>query len=131
MTSFTWHAVTIDCVDPVAVAGFWAGLLDLERRDARPGWVRLGGRDDARPLLNFQPVAERKQSKNRLHLDMTVDDLGVAVRRVEELGGRFRERHVYPGAGVVVVMADPEQNEFCLTQYFDAPAEAGTAPDDE
>lgn len=34
------------------------------------------------------------------------------------LGGSFTgERHDYE-AGVVVVMADPEGNEFCLAQYF-------------
>lgn len=34
------------------------------------------------------------------------------------LGGRFTgERHDYD-EGVVVVMADPQEHEFCLTQYY-------------
>ncbi|MEV0158221.1 VOC family protein [Micromonospora sp. NPDC050686] len=37
---------------------------------------------------------------------------------VINLGGRFTgERHDYD-EGVVVVMADPEDHEFCLVQYY-------------
>jgi predicted enzyme related to lactoylglutathione lyase len=53
-----------------------------------------------------------------MHLDITVDDIDEAVARVESLGGHHTgERHDYP-QGAVVVMADPENNEFCLVQYY-------------
>jgi predicted enzyme related to lactoylglutathione lyase len=49
-----------------------------------------------------------------------VDDIDEGVRTVIALGGRsLDERHDY-AEGVVVVMADPEANEFCLVQYYDA-----------
>ena len=39
------------------------------------------------------------------------------MQQVADLGGRWLgERHDYD-EGVVVVMADPEGNEFCLVQY--------------
>ncbi len=43
---------------------------------------------------------------------------GTAMTTVINLGGRFTgERHDYD-EGVVVVMADPEDHEFCLVQYY-------------
>jgi predicted enzyme related to lactoylglutathione lyase len=48
---------------------------------------------------------------------VTVDDIVAGLREVIDLGGRFTgERHDYD-EGVVVVMADPEDHEFCLVQY--------------
>jgi len=54
------------------------------------------------------PVPEPKVGKVRIHLDLAVDDVDSAARRVVELGGRETgERHQYP-QGVVVVLTDPE-----------------------
>ncbi|MFC7490057.1 MULTISPECIES: VOC family protein [unclassified Knoellia] len=113
-----WSGVTVDCVDVELVATFWSALLCLERGPSQDGWVYLGRRDDAGPRLVFQPVDEPKRGKVRLHLDVEVDDIDEAMTEVARLGGSTTgERHDYPGAGVVVVMADPEGHEFCLTQY--------------
>jgi len=65
----------------------------------------------------FQPVAEPKAGKVRIHLDVTVDDVEAAVLEVTALGGRDTgERHGY-AEGTVAVMVDPEGHEFCLVQY--------------
>jgi predicted enzyme related to lactoylglutathione lyase len=112
-----WSGVTVDCLDPQRVAAFWSELLGREVGPSEPGWVYLGSRDDVLPRLVFQPVPEPKQGKTRIHLDVTVDDIDAGIAEVESLGGSSTgERHEYD-AGVVVVMADPEGNEFCLTQY--------------
>ncbi|WP_069160001.1 VOC family protein [Nocardia altamirensis] len=113
-----WVGVTIDCVDVQRVAGFWSALLDREPGPSEPGWVYLGQRGDQQPRLVFQPVAEPKNSKVRLHLDVAVDDIDDGIAQVVALGGRWTgERHDYD-QGVVVVMADPEEHEFCLVQYY-------------
>jgi predicted enzyme related to lactoylglutathione lyase len=118
MASFLLSGLTVDCRDPVAVAGFWQALLGLPESEALPGWVRLGKRSATGPVLNFQPVPEGKSGKNRLHLDLTVDDVDDAVARVVALGGHETgERHEYD-EGTVVVLTDPEGNEFCVVQYF-------------
>jgi predicted enzyme related to lactoylglutathione lyase len=66
----------------------------------------------------FQPVTESKRGKVRIHLDVTVDDIDKTIDLVNSLGGRFTgERHDYED-GAVVVMADPEEHEFCLVQYY-------------
>lgn len=113
-----WSGVTVDSVDPPRLARFWSALLGREEGPSEPGWVYLGARGDVLPRLVFQPVPERKQGKTRIHLDVCVDDISAGIAEVISLGGTFTgERHDYD-EGVVVVMADPEGNEFCLVQYF-------------
>ncbi len=65
-------------------------------------------------MITFQPVAEVKTARNRIHLDLLVDELDAAVELVRDLGGRSTgETHRYD-TGIVVVMCDSEGNEFCL-----------------
>ncbi|MER7000552.1 VOC family protein [Streptomyces sp. NPDC000410] len=113
-----WVGVTIDCVDVERVAGFWSALLNRPQGPSRPGWVYLGHPGDPQPRLVFQPVDRPKHGKVRLHLDIAVDDIGQGIAQVTALGGRpTGERHDYD-EGVVVVMADPEDHEFCLVQHY-------------
>jgi predicted enzyme related to lactoylglutathione lyase len=114
-----WSSVTIDCLDPTRVARFWSALLGRQPGPSPEGWVYLGERDDPQPRLVFQPVPEPQTGKVRTHLDVSVDDIYDAMTAVINLGGRYTgERHDYD-EGVVVVMADPEDHEFCLVQYCD------------
>jgi predicted enzyme related to lactoylglutathione lyase len=114
--------ITIDCADPARLASFWSALLDIavtgEHGDDA-GWATVGSRLDHQPRLTFQRVSEPKTTKVRIHLD----DIGAARQQVEDLGGRWSgERHDYHD-GIVMVMYDPENHEFCLVQYYDsAPA---------
>jgi hypothetical protein len=67
-------------------------------------------------MVVLQRVAEPKASKNRVHLDVLVDDLDEATARAETLGRRWtepantRELHAVRWPW----LADPEGNEFCL-----------------
>lgn len=80
--------------------------------------ARMERRHNRLPRLVFQPVPEPRRGKARIHLDVTVEDIGAGMADVVALGGAFTgERHEYT-EGVVVVMTDPEGNEFCLAQYF-------------
>jgi predicted enzyme related to lactoylglutathione lyase len=114
--------ITFDCRDPARPASFWSAMLDMavtgEHGDD-PGWATVGSRLGDRPRLTFQRVAEPKTAKVRIHLDIQVDDIDVGRRQVETLGGRWSgERHDYD-EGIVMVMCDPEEHEFCLVQYHD------------
>ena len=92
--------------------------MGREPGPSEPGWVYLGRRNDAQPRLVFQPVSGPKQGKVRLHLDVSVDDVEAGIGQVVALAGRpTGERHEYDD-GVVVVMRDPEDHEFCLVQYY-------------
>jgi catechol 2,3-dioxygenase-like lactoylglutathione lyase family enzyme len=137
--------ITFDCADPDRLAHFWADLLGYqldsppEGYDSWEAWLTEQGipesdwnmasavsdPDGHGPRIFFQRVAERKERKNRVHLDVNVGGprntpeeqrrsavdaavdravgLGATkVRLVEERG----ERHY--------VMHDIEGNEFCL-----------------
>jgi len=111
--------ITIDCRDPRRVAEFWCALLGAPGTNVpMPGWYRIDPLTEGGPMINFQPVPEEKQGKARTHLDLETDDIERAILTVQELGGRdLGERHDYP-EGTVRVMADPEDNEFCLVQHY-------------
>ena len=105
-------SVTFDCVDALVVARFWAaalgGQLDPSGTSDKayvesPGW---GG-----PELWFQRVPEGRTAKLRMHFDLRAPD-GVEdeVKRLEGLGATVFARH---DTGIVV-MQDPEGNEFCV-----------------
>lgn len=105
--------VVIDCHDTMRLAEFWHGVLGgrVERQSAE--WVAVhppGG-----VIVSFQRVPEPKAGKNRVHLDVDVDDLEVAARQAESLGARRIGAPVLDAMGGFQVMADPEGNEFCFT----------------
>ncbi|MDR1450200.1 MAG: VOC family protein [Propionibacteriaceae bacterium] len=105
--------VVFDCADPAKEAEFWGNLLERPwgYRPQPGGVVEAGGM-----WLLFQAVPEPKSSaKNRLHLDIEVDDIHQGIVRAEALGAtRLSDFHDDPGGGGFVVMQDPEANEFCL-----------------
>jgi predicted enzyme related to lactoylglutathione lyase len=110
-------AITIDCADPVELARFWGAVFGTEIDSTLgegPHYIDLK-RVPGVPVLRFQSVTDRKTTKNRLHLDLLVEELDEACARIEALGGRRA-----PGKPVTeygwswVVMQDPEDNEFCL-----------------
>ncbi|GGW16924.1 hypothetical protein GCM10018980_10750 [Streptomyces capoamus] len=65
--------------------------------------------------LLFQRVPEPKTGKNRLHLDLHPgpERRAEEVARLRALGARVL-REVKEPAGQWVLMADPEDNEFCV-----------------
>lgn len=110
-------SVTIDCEDPERLAGFWAAVFGAveEWRGGDPvQYLDLGG-TDACPKLRFQRVAEPKAVKDRVHLDLRVDDIEEAAQRVIALGATRVQHDDFHEYDVVFrVMCDPEGNEFCL-----------------
>ena len=70
----------------------------------------------AAPFVSFQRVPEPKVVKNRVHMDIVVDDIEIATSRIVELGGRRRRPDAdFDEYGFCWrTMADPEGNEFCL-----------------
>jgi len=111
--------ITFDTQDPERIAPFWCDILDVEVRSTRDDgrYVMLApSRAIGGMMLAFQRVPEAKQGKNRIHIDVLVDDLDTCTERVEALGGTWTE----PGNTLELdgfqwrVMTDPEGNEFCI-----------------
>ncbi|MBE1576356.1 VOC family protein [Amycolatopsis roodepoortensis] len=114
--------VVFDCRHPASLARFWAAALDgyeiaaydEEELDRLRSLGFSGPEDDpsvlveaaSGPRLFFNLVPESKTVKNRVHLDLTGD----SVERLVALGAHVLAR----AEDGLVVLADPEGNEFCL-----------------
>lgn len=111
--------VVLDTPDPVALAAFYARLLDWPHRSEHPDWVVLldprGGAG-----LSFQredryvpPVwpAGPDGPAMMVHLDVEVDDLAHAVAWARACGATVAEHQ--PQEHVRVCL-DPDGHPFCL-----------------
>jgi Glyoxalase-like domain len=104
-------SVTFDCRDALRLAEFWAAALgsDVDEDSTpqkafveAPGW---GG-----PNIWFARVPEPKTAKNRLHFDLRAPNgISEEVARLQGLGAS-----VLWAGEELVVMQDPEGNEFCV-----------------
>lgn len=114
MSSVRISHVIIDSTDPDRIAPFWCGLLDTEVETRLDGgrFVFLRAADGG-VSIGIQRVPERKETKNRVHVDLEVDDLEELTRWVRSHGGSRVADH-QTGEFRWRVMADPEGNEFCL-----------------
>jgi predicted enzyme related to lactoylglutathione lyase len=116
---------TLDCSDLDRMVRFWTEAADLVVEGVIEGrYVALAGHG---VTLTLQRVPEPKTAKNRMHLDLLVEDLEKAVARLESLGAtrltvsarqEFDQRWY--------VLADPEGNEFCVAPDHPADAHSGT-----
>lgn len=110
-----FHWIVIDTVDPARIAPFWCALLGVRER----GWFGedylMLTTDGGAPPVAFQRVPEAKSVKNRLHVDLAVEDLDGAFAQIVALGGSaVSDILEMPGGYRWRVMADPEGNEFCI-----------------
>lgn len=110
-----WIGPVIDCADPARLAAFWSAVLggSVDERTATTEWISLTGIGGA-GYVSFQRVPEAKAVKNRVHLDLRVDDLERAVAQAESLGATRVGEPIAEPTNTFQVMLDPEGNEFCL-----------------
>ncbi len=107
--------LVFDAVDPGRLTAFWGALLEVEAESTigEGQFIVLTPTKDGL-TMGFQQVPEEKSGKNRLHLDLVVEDLDRATSEVEALGGCWLQ----PGTTHELegfrwrCMADPEGNEF-------------------
>jgi len=110
---------TLDVRDTSLMADFWSAALGFtDVRYGDDGSAKLYPPADAPadvPTLWLQKTGEPKQGKNRDHPDLRPVD-GDVEHEVERLVG-LGARHVdvgQTGEEGFVVLADPEDNEFCV-----------------
>jgi predicted enzyme related to lactoylglutathione lyase len=107
--------IVLDAIDPELLATFWGGLFEVgvSARLANGQYVVLEQSGEGQPLLSFQRVPEARTVKNRMHLDLEVDDLEATTTWVAEHGGRWLDGRDHELEGYRWrCMADPEGNEF-------------------
>jgi Glyoxalase-like domain len=116
------QALCFDSKDPARVATFWRDALGWRCTYDSEDEIVLeppeGSREDGVVAdLLFLRVPEDKRVKNRLHLDLRPADQQEEVRRLEDLGAS--RVSVGQSEDVTwVVMADPDDNEFCVLRAF-------------
>ncbi len=161
----TLRCYVIDVEDLEVGASFWSEVTGIARISSPwpDRFAYLGHEDETtwRHEVILHRVATAKQSDpdavdaarridpaaNRAHIDISVDDVDVAIAQVEKIGGRlkypptlFPVPHAYEGARPLIdwaVMQDPFGNEFCLVRELTraersalrAAAEQGSAAD--
>ncbi|MBV9820831.1 MAG: VOC family protein [Actinobacteria bacterium] len=112
------RALSVDALDPAALARFWSGLLGWQPGADRYGATVLVPGDDTGFQLRFLPTRQPKTEQNQLHFDLTsesLDDQRRTVAKALELGARPCDVGQRPDEPHVV-LADPEGNEFCVIE---------------
>jgi predicted enzyme related to lactoylglutathione lyase len=108
-------AVVLDCADPEGLAQFWAEALGYRRQPLEePYLMLLPAQRGGGPGLTLQRVPEPKADKNRMHIDLHVEDVDREVARLVALGATRRSGELVEVGFRWVVLGDPEGNEFCV-----------------
>jgi Glyoxalase-like domain len=110
--------VVIDCADPVALARFWGGVLDMPRTVSESPDRIVIARDDGRlPMIAAQRIPDYRPPTwpdpaypSQLHFDVGFDDRPAKERLALSLGGT----RLPPQGGSCPVYADPAGHPFCL-----------------
>jgi predicted enzyme related to lactoylglutathione lyase len=111
-------SLVIDCRDPEALARFWQSLVggEIDSATKSSTWVSLKSLSSL-GYLGFQRVPEPKQVKNRVHIDLIVDDLVSSRDSAVASGAIVVGGIVEEPIAHFQVMQDPEGNEFCFVRY--------------
>ena len=96
----------IDAVDAPVATRFWAEVLGLDPHLQADGDGELRDQD-GHVIVRVNGVAESKTVKNRVHIDVTTDDVDALLSHGATL--------LQPRGGELGwdVLADPDGNEFC------------------
>ena len=113
------RSVVLDCPDPVALARFYADLLDGRAETSDPDWCEVHV-EGAAIKLAFQRAEPYRApdwpdgAPQQVHLDLTVTDLDATSRRAVGLGATVLSGPVEEPGCVFMVYADPVGHPFCL-----------------
>jgi predicted enzyme related to lactoylglutathione lyase len=108
--------LVLDCAEPKRLAKFWREALDYRDYYSDASLAVLVPREGIASPLLLQGVPEPKAAKNRMHLDIVVDDIEAETHRLQALGAHRIDEGVQSFGGICWVrMSDPEENEFCVS----------------
>lgn len=117
MAAFTVN-VNMDCADIDGMTRFWSAALGYQVSGELGPFRALRDPDGVGPKVVLQRVVDPTPGKNRLHLDLYVDDRADLLPEVERLVGLGAQRvdagWFELGDESWQVMNDPEGNVFCV-----------------
>jgi Glyoxalase-like domain len=108
-----WFSVAVDCEEPHRLAEFWCEVLGYQIVSSAPDVVGIAPGPASFPGIEFVKTEGHRRRKSPLHLDLAPDDQAAEVERILALGAR-RVDVGQPGDATWVVLADPEDNAFCV-----------------
>ena len=116
--SLNFEALSIDCADPGALAGFWGKVLGRPvTLGAVPGDMAVDATDpDSGPWLLFHPVPDPETAKDRLRPVLLTEAYEEETGRLTGLGARPVNETRFPAVRWTT-FADPEGNEFDLVTW--------------
>ena len=112
--------VVVDVADADRAVAFWSAALGYRPFGQLGQYRSLVDPDGAGPKLVLQEVADAKEGKNRVHLDLHVADVAAEVARLEGLGATRLDVDPVAEAGTQWIrMSDPDGNELCVVRQHD------------
>ena len=138
----TLLAVVLDCRDAFAQATWWATVLGHDVSERNTGEYEVSRPSSGRTPLYFMTVPEPKTVKDRLHLDLTVDEpLDDGVARLVAIGAtvldrrRTRRRSRIPTPGpccrtrrATSSASSPPNRSRAWSEWLRPARDAGSAP---
>ncbi|UZN01777.1 VOC family protein [Cellulomonas sp. S1-8] len=111
----TVNMVTFDTHDARALAAWWAGHSGGQVEAYDDDFVMVLPTEQGRPALGFQRVDDPTPGKNRVHVDLGVDDPAAWVERFLASGATRVAEHGLADGFAWTVLADPHGNQFCVS----------------
>jgi predicted enzyme related to lactoylglutathione lyase len=105
--------VTLDSTNIGTVAQFWSAALDRPVEEGDGSTYCFVGREGEPFRLCIMQNPDTKSVKNRVHLDIAVDDRAAEIKRLLALGGELVAEYDEGGAQWAT-LHDVEGNEFCV-----------------
>jgi hypothetical protein len=105
--------VCLDCQNAERLMDFWVEAIGYRQRPESLPYVVLVPEEGHGPALVLQQVPESKSTKNRMHLDLHVDDRPAEVNRLLTLGATLVGEYDENG-WQWTTLRDIEGNEFCV-----------------
>lgn len=100
---------------PRAIA-FWCAALDYKPlREPSADWAILVPAVGEGQQMAITVVSSDADSQQRHHLDLYASDRDAEVERLFSIGAR-RVNWTYPAGADYVVLADPDDNTFCVIE---------------
>ncbi|MEU1707774.1 VOC family protein [Streptomyces sp. NPDC005706] len=116
--AFRYAAVTFDCADPAEMARFYSELLGMAVHYSSDDFILLG-REGATGLA-FNRLADYRPptwpdptQEKQAHIELGVDDLDIAEKRLLDLGATKPGFQPQPERWRVLL--DPAGHPFCIT----------------
>ncbi|PYF98357.1 hypothetical protein SAMN05216184_1119 [Georgenia satyanarayanai] len=109
----TLSMVTFDTTDADSLATWWAEQTGGEVVERNDGWFVMVAGGSLPVLLAFQKIEDPTPGKNRIHLDLTAEDLDAEVDRLLGAGATLVARRGDESFRWVT-LADPQGNQFCV-----------------